>query len=1219
MRIARQAIILALIVLSALPAASAVQPVATVLTTIGSNTVRKHGVTASTLLVIRGALSPGDVVSTGVKGKATILFSDGSQVRLNQNSRIELTPPVSAGKGKRSLFRVVWGEVWVRLRPGNAVQTRSAIAGARGTEFQLAVDQDETAILTVTEGSVDFFNEYGAVLVQESQQSVARLGSAPTTPVTVGNAGFIVEWTLDLERAAIPRESPGATAGKADLDARLAQARARWSANPYDAAAHLDYGNALFDSGRFDESLVEFNESDRLLPGQAATLARIGDALLELGRLDESGDTVSKALSVSPGYGAALLSRAYLELRHNNPGNAEESARSAAAAEPGSAQAQIALGLSLLRQPGKSEEARQAFEAALTGSPSEYRYQAHAYLALYWLDKNDKVQAIREAEIAKQMNGNSAVARGNLAMVYLFADRGRDAVREANAAVALNPSCVAALVVLAQSLLAEGRVDSAARTAAQAVALDPGLSQAQYVLGVADAQRRDYTHAERSLKRSLEATPDFLPAVGTLARVYLRMGRRADAISLLEDLKARYPDSHEILSAFGEIEYEGRRYPEAIQYYGSAIERSPDTARYYAELARVAIDANRLSDAIHAAQKAVSLAPENSQFQAILGLACEYGGLESQAESAYRTALALDGENALALVKLGFRNQEGDPRTAGRTAGLIFAQGFMYDPAISDELMRGGVKLEATAGGQEDGGVGELALRNHGDAGRSHLYGRAVQASDEAGRPNADDAGYFARAEMTLVPSAQSNAYAHVFVQDDDRGLPGLASDSALDDRRRFQFGEYILGYRWRFGDRSHLWAGVFGNNQKERLRNPDMDASLTLPGISIFGIPITMTDSKIDSDCRDVELRLDMDLGSRRDQPSVLTLGAALPTTNATYKSSLLLESAHYPDPISDPDNTGVLTDRRAFKTSLAYLQWTRRTGDKLWFATQVRSQRVRTTTHRSLLELTGTTLSALGDLTTSPPPEDKTRILPSIAAIYTPNRRTLWRLCANRRMTDVTSSIFVPTETLLITEGQVFPVGLPDITDTIELDYQRYLSAGETVKLYLFSSTARDVWYEFGDFSGSLMLSLGRVRRSGLGMRYERQLGGYLYGQIGLVSSSSKSESPDTSWDKREAPYNPDFGASIRLNYVDPRGTKLGLDVGYTGPFYQDTVDTLPGERPTFPATARVDLYLARERTVNNEYFLRIGNIFNARQIVFNDIPFGERTFLLGWTHRE
>ena len=87
--------------------------------------------------------------------------------------------------------------------------------------------------------------------------------------------------------------------------------------------------------------------------------------------------------------------------------------------------------------------------------------------------------------------------------------------------------------------------------------------------------------------------------------------------------------------------------------------------------------------------------------------------------------------------------------------------------------------------------------------------------------------------------------------------------------------------------------------------------------------------------------------------------------------------------------------------------------------------------------------------------------------------------------------------------------------------------------------------------------------------------------------------------------------------LNYVDPAGTKLGLSVDYSGSFYQD--DGVAPGRPLFPATTRVDLFLAREKRVGNEFFLHVSNVFAGRHIVFNGIPIGERTWLLGWTHRE
>lgn len=108
-------------------------PVATVQTATQS-TWKRRGTANFATLDRRTSLDDGDIVRTGAQGKASLLFVDGSQVRLNENAAIEITAPTKTG-GKSSFFRAISGQVWARLRPGTAVRTRSAVAGVRGTEI----------------------------------------------------------------------------------------------------------------------------------------------------------------------------------------------------------------------------------------------------------------------------------------------------------------------------------------------------------------------------------------------------------------------------------------------------------------------------------------------------------------------------------------------------------------------------------------------------------------------------------------------------------------------------------------------------------------------------------------------------------------------------------------------------------------------------------------------------------------------------------------------------------------------------------------------------------------------------------------------------------------------------------------------------------------------------------------------------------------------------
>ena len=486
----------------------------------------------------RAALFIGDVVSTGGGAKATLLFDGGSQLRLNSGTIIELTAPKTVGAGKSSVFRLLRGEVFAQLRPGLAAETRSATAAVRGTVFDLKVDENDASTLVDVEGSVDFFNPFGAVAVGQAQQSVARPGQAPTSPVTVGNAGLIVEWTLDLDRAVVPREKYFIGLDRKLLIPELTRRAAHSQGNANEPNARRDYGDALFDNGQFSAALVEYQAADRLLPNQNTFLTRVGDALLELNRLDEAETNYRAALAVAADSRPAVLGLAWAELRRDRPAEAETFAVQAIVAtnddgESDSAPAsQVALGLALMRQAGKFGDATKGFEAvtkAKAGGHAEY--QARSWLAMAHLTQDDNVAALREAQESVRLAPASSLARGNLALVYFFNNQPTEAAREARLAAQLNPQSVAAQVALGQALLAQNDAAGAARSTAQAVALDPKLPQARYLLGVADAHNLDYEHAARELRESLRLAPDFLPSASVLARVYTRMGRNEAAVT----------------------------------------------------------------------------------------------------------------------------------------------------------------------------------------------------------------------------------------------------------------------------------------------------------------------------------------------------------------------------------------------------------------------------------------------------------------------------------------------------------------------------------------------------------------------------------------------------------------------------------------------------------------------------------------------------------------
>ena len=65
------------------------------------------------------------------------------------------------------------------------IETPTSVASVKGTEFSLLVEEDGTTHLTVIEGTVEFMNEMGKILVEEMTTSIAALDVPPSPPKKV--------------------------------------------------------------------------------------------------------------------------------------------------------------------------------------------------------------------------------------------------------------------------------------------------------------------------------------------------------------------------------------------------------------------------------------------------------------------------------------------------------------------------------------------------------------------------------------------------------------------------------------------------------------------------------------------------------------------------------------------------------------------------------------------------------------------------------------------------------------------------------------------------------------------------------------------------------------------------------------------------------------------------------------------------------------------------
>jgi hypothetical protein len=146
---------------------------------------------------INEKLLSGEVVKTGERTTARVVFMhSGEQVRLGEFSAIEIAPrdsPCASG-----LFRLLQGfGFFFRPRDSSEVFfcTPHALGGARGTEFEIRVDEEQgMTVISVQEGRVSVTNALGSAKVHSGQMVVIN----QTLPPQVFSfaAANTVQWWL---------------------------------------------------------------------------------------------------------------------------------------------------------------------------------------------------------------------------------------------------------------------------------------------------------------------------------------------------------------------------------------------------------------------------------------------------------------------------------------------------------------------------------------------------------------------------------------------------------------------------------------------------------------------------------------------------------------------------------------------------------------------------------------------------------------------------------------------------------------------------------------------------------------------------------------------------------------------------------------------------------------------------------------------------------------
>ena len=127
----------------------------------------------------------GDWLKTDKNVYVAIVFLDGSNVKIQSNTEIEIKSSRITARELKTQMYIAEGQAWSKVSQQKngefKIKTPTAVASVKGTEFDVEFDDlAESTTLTVLEGSVEFSNDLGSILAGAMEGATASKEEVPS-------------------------------------------------------------------------------------------------------------------------------------------------------------------------------------------------------------------------------------------------------------------------------------------------------------------------------------------------------------------------------------------------------------------------------------------------------------------------------------------------------------------------------------------------------------------------------------------------------------------------------------------------------------------------------------------------------------------------------------------------------------------------------------------------------------------------------------------------------------------------------------------------------------------------------------------------------------------------------------------------------------------------------------------------------------------------------
>jgi tetratricopeptide (TPR) repeat protein len=428
------------------------QWVAKVVSVQGTVEVQRAGESGWQRVTLNQTLCPGDTVRAQRRSRANLALVNESVLRLNQRTTLKL------GEFKKeeetSVVDLIKGAGHFLSRKPRALEVRTpfAIAGVRGTEFFVNVEENQT-FLSIFEGQVLASNKVGELLLASGQAAVAEKGKAPVLRVVV-RPRDAVHWALYYPPVIYTR--PGEPEPKEDLgDPRYLGHRASLLipvGRVEEAGKDLERALALdpnYSDAYALQSIIAVVQNDKsyalnlaqkaVETGPNSATARIAQSYAQQASFDLGGARASleEAVKLESENALAWARLAELWSASGYLDKSLEAAQKAVALSPNLARTQTVLGFAYLTQV-KTTEARVAFTKAIQLDQADPLPRLG--LGLTKIRDGDLKEGGRDIEVAASLDPNNSLVRSYLGKTYFEEKRTGMDTREYEIAKELDPN-----------------------------------------------------------------------------------------------------------------------------------------------------------------------------------------------------------------------------------------------------------------------------------------------------------------------------------------------------------------------------------------------------------------------------------------------------------------------------------------------------------------------------------------------------------------------------------------------------------------------------------------------------------------------------------------------------------------------------------------------------------------------------------------------------------